>query len=206
PAPASRAAPRPPTVAGAASAPGATAAVITSSARPRNATTAPSPLTPAATPPVTSARAAAAAPPTRTRAPTTCAMRPARARTPPGDDRLTVKGDITPPPNPPLDPIADGLRLVLRDSPDGVFLDVTLPPGAYSVATRTGWKVRGTGFDFVTPQVVGGAVKAAHLRRPASLPGVVRVAISGKGGSYVTGVITPPLEVSVVVGPAGGQC
>src|SRR5437762_710967 len=45
-----------------------------------------------------------------------------RYGTPPGDDRLTVKGDITPPPNPPLDPIADGLRLVLRDSPDGVFL------------------------------------------------------------------------------------
>jgi len=129
-----------------------------------------------------------------------------RYGTPPGDDRLTVKGDMTPPPNPPLDPIADGLRLVLRDSPDGVFLDVTLPPGAYSAATRTGWKVRGTGFDFVTPQVVGGAVKAAHLRRPASLPGVVRVAISGKGGSYVTGLVTPPLEVSVVVGPAGGQC
>ncbi len=40
-----------------------------------------------------------------------------------------------------LDPINEGLRLVVSDKDGNFILDATVPPGAYSNGTKSGWKV-----------------------------------------------------------------
>ncbi len=131
-----------------------------------------------------------------------------RFSTGPGDDRLAVRGQLTLPVpiTPPIDPVSHGVRLLIRDaaggSAGGAFLDVTVPAGAYSESTGTGWAVKGgSRFLFRSPQPVGGAVRAVRLQLPPTIPGRVRVAITGTEGSFVSGVFALPPRVTVLLDP-----
>src|SRR5579885_3592940 len=61
---------------------------------------------------------------------------------PPGQDRLVFKGVVSGlPTTPPLDPVTSGIRLLIEGANGtGNVLDVTVPPGAFSSTTGTGWK------------------------------------------------------------------
>src|SRR5207249_4470683 len=131
------------------------------------------------------------------------ALRSARVKvgrfdTPGSDDRLNVRGDVTPPGS--IDPVASGVRLML-ESAAGPYLDVTVPGGAYDSVTRTGWKAMPGKFTFRSPTPVAGAVRAVHLKMPASTPGQFRVAVTGMGGTFATTTLTAPVVVRVMLDP-----
>src|SRR5205823_7216645 len=56
--------------------------------------------------------------------------------TPPGDETLVVKGTMTA--SPAVDPVATGLRLLVRDG-SGTVLNATIPGGAFDPLHEAGW-------------------------------------------------------------------
>lgn len=106
-----------------------------------------------------------------------------------GDDRLSFSGVVNVGQSlaPPADPTRTGARLMLwqagRTQP---FLDVTLPPGAYSNATRSGWRAStsGSSFRFTSRTGVDGIV-GVSLRQNLTTPGPVTFSIKGIRGTFV---------------------
>ena len=124
--------------------------------------------------------------------------------TPPGDDTLQVKAQLTVPTSPAIDPMATGLRLRVQDDAGGTVLDASLPGGAYDPTLRTGWKVNGSGTSWTYVSCVGrfGIEKLTFKTTPKT-PGQVMLVAKAKRGSYSVGPL--PLALSVVIDPAG-QC
>ena len=101
--------------------------------------------------------------------------------TPPGDDKLKFKGSITIPPqggDPTRDPVSEGARAMIVDSTGTVVLDVTIPPGAYNVANKAGWKVNGSATTFtyinsgtIIPLPQG--IKKFGLKRSTKVTGLI---------------------------------
>jgi hypothetical protein len=112
-----------------------------------------------------------------------------RILAPGGDDKLKLKGFVIVPTTPTIEPDNKGLRLLVQRSDRSVVLDATLPPGAYSTATRAGWKANGPRTKFLyknagnaVPLVDG--IGKVSLSVSAKTPGLVKFSISGKGGTY----------------------
>jgi hypothetical protein len=133
--------------------------------------------------------------------------------TPPGDDRLKLKATIAGvPAQPPLDPIVQGLRVILSDALGESLIDVRLPGGVYSTDVKAGWKGGGTGWNYanggqVLPLLQG--ITKVSLRGRTSEPGVYSVAITGKNGSYAVPTGGLPVLVTIVMDPplaTTGQC
>lgn len=122
----------------------------------------------------------------------------------PGDDRLTVRSETTLS-NPAIDPITGGLKLWIDDANGVVVADIVLPGGAYSNATRTGWKVNpaGTAWTFKHPTGVVGITRATVRARP-SAPGTFRIQLSGKKSGYGLAGSVGPLRIGVALSPT--QC
>lgn len=78
-----------------------------------------------------------------------------RLKAPPGDDRLTFNGTVAVPEIPPIDPAANGLRLVLTTDAGAVLADLTAPAGV-------GWRVNrpGTTWTYRDPSASTGIVNA----------------------------------------------
>jgi hypothetical protein len=131
----------------------------------------------------------------------------------PGDDKLTFKGRfVLPLPlTPPLDPRAYGLRLVLSDA-GGTVLDATLAPGAFVDPPGVGWKVHAGNKKTKWTYINRSAAPPFGLRKVVlqddspTTPGRVRVAITGKGGSYPVVAAQLPLAGLVVLYPPSAQC
>ena len=129
--------------------------------------------------------------------------------TPAGDDRLTVRGAIglPLPIAPALDPASRGLRLLITTSA-GSAVDITLPPGAYSSATQTGWKSNSaaTKWSYRNPTGTQGITRAG-VKLSSTPPGTVKVSIVGRDGAYPVAPLPP--TVTVILDPpfaASGQC
>lgn len=126
-----------------------------------------------------------------------------RFTTPPGDDRLDVKTELALPASPPLDPVGDGVILQVTNTDGSPAFDATLPPGAWSPATATGWKrnAAGTTFTFRSPTA------RARIAAVKSRPG--HVAVSLKLVEQAIATPAPPLGVRLLLGPPGstqGRC
>ena len=133
--------------------------------------------------------------------------------TPPGDDRLKLKATVTGiPAQPPLDPIVQGLRLILSDALGDALIDVRLPGGTYSTDVKAGWKGGGTGWNYanggqILPLLQG--ITKVSVRERATQPGVFTVAVTGKNGSYAAPSGGLPLLATVLLDPPlamTGQC
>ncbi len=111
---------------------------------------------------------------------------------PAGDDTLTFGGTMPAPMSPP-DPDLGGFSVRLDDG-SGTVLDVTLPPGAYGKATKTGWKVdkKRTHWTWSHPKTAApaGIVKATV----AVKKGVLTVGVKGGPGSFAA---TAPLTMTI---------
>jgi hypothetical protein len=131
--------------------------------------------------------------------------------TPPGDDKLIFRGKATLPVpfNPPLDPLANGVRLLI-DHTAGSVLDITIPGGAFVYPPGIGWKVnrRGTRWIYrnrsLTP--VGGIIKILIKDRSATTPGLVQFVVRGKAGAYVVTPTNLPVTGRIVLHPPVEQC
>ena len=136
-----------------------------------------------------------------------------KLQTPPGDDRLKVKATIAGVPSqPPLDPITNGLRILLTDALGNTVIDAFLPGGAYSADAKAGWKGSGLGWNYANggqnlPLIQGISKLTLHGR--TSQPGLFSVAITGKNGNFVVPADGLPVLVTVVIDPplaTTGQC
>ena len=135
--------------------------------------------------------------------------------TPPGDDVLTFKGElvVSHPFAPALDPVATGVAVVIEDAAGARALDVTLPGGAYDRVTKSGWQAArsGTSWKYVdkgaTPP--GGITALTIKDLSKKVPGLVKVRVIGKRGSYPVDTASLPLRGLLILDPptaATGQC
>ena len=139
-----------------------------------------------------------------------------RLDSPPGDDTLKVKGRCIPfLESPEIDPVVNGLRVVMQDRFDAIVFDVTIPPGEFSTVTRSGWQQHKFPAGITTQYRNAGAVaplingiKKVKLVLKNGL-GITKFGIRGKGGSYQVAPGAAPIRVTFVVSPpiaANGQC
>jgi hypothetical protein len=131
--------------------------------------------------------------------------------TPSADDKLTLKGEgVLPFPfTPPLDPIATGAEVMLDDDDGTSVLDVLIPGGAYDKTSKIGWRAnrKGTAWTYRNASGLDGITKLRGTTKPTS-PGLVKVKVTGKNGSYATPSALP-VTGAVVFDPesgATGQC
>lgn len=120
--------------------------------------------------------------------------------TPPGDETLRVKGEMTVPFPfaPALDPVANGMRLRITDTA-GRILDASIPPGS-------GWEVNGAGTAWRYRNCSGlYGIDSVSLKHVSRTPGRLRIAVKGKRGSYPIVPANLPLAVTVVLDTTG-QC
>jgi hypothetical protein len=144
-----------------------------------------------------------------------------RLNTLPGDDRLLFKGEMVLPfpYSPPLDPIANGVRVVVDDSEGTSVVDATIPGGMVDAATGVGWTVDTTGKAWryknggkIVP-LVGGISRIA-LRDVSnaignSVQGHLKFVVVGKRGSYAMDVAKIPVKGTLVLDPptaSTGEC
>jgi hypothetical protein len=139
-----------------------------------------------------------------------------RLNTPPGDDTAKIKGRCLPfQEAPAIDPMTNGVRLVMQDSNGGTPMDVTLPGGAYSTVTKAGWKVHSfpTGMTAqyknagtVVP-LINGIKKLKFVIKSGQ--GITKFSAVGKNGSYPLVPGDEPVKVTFVADPPyamNGQC
>jgi hypothetical protein len=134
-----------------------------------------------------------------------------KLNTPPGDDRLVVVGSFTGVPSlPVLDPVANGVRVLLEKATGGV-VDAAIPGGAFDRVTKIGWKANPAGTSFrysngsASPIDGIGSIAIRETRTPGELKFTIR----GKRGSYPVGSLETPLRATLVLDPptaTTGQC
>lgn len=130
--------------------------------------------------------------------------------TPPGDDSLTMAGTITIPTTPAIDPIHNGLRILLQDSAGNAVNDRAIPGGIYDNVAKFGWRsnAAGTAFTYIDK---AGLTEYSKIRitGSASAPGFYKVKVTGKRGNFAVPVGSLPPHVTVVLSPPVstiGQC
>jgi hypothetical protein len=115
-----------------------------------------------------------------------------------------MKGEMTIPTSPTLDPVANGATVIVDDSAGQVVVDVVVPGGAYDPLTRTGWKARGTTPSWTYKNRTGLlGITSIRLKRTAAAPNLVKFAVKGKNGDFSSTGATLPLRGVVALGPAG---
>ena len=128
--------------------------------------------------------------------------------TSPGDDTLKVKGRCVPFQEvPTIDPLTNGVRLVMQDNLGNTPLDALIPGGAFDKTTRSGWKIHTfpTGITAqyknsgsVVPLVNG--IRKVKFSLKSGL-GITKFNASGKSGSYPVGLGADPVLVTLIANP-----
>ena len=122
--------------------------------------------------------------------------------TPPGDETLVVKGTMTA--SPAVDPVATGLRLLVRDG-SGTVLNATIPGGAFDPLHEAGWTAGKHGaFIYRSPRGVLGIAKVT-VKLSSKNPGQLTLAVVAKNGSFAVNPTQLPLSLFVTFGGAA-QC
>jgi parallel beta-helix repeat protein len=138
-----------------------------------------------------------------------------RLDTPPGDDVLFFRGEMTlsHPFIPPLDPVANGVGILITGANGSSVLDLVIPGGAFDPALKSGWKVapRGGKWKYVNRSATppGGIKRLTIDAQSRRHPGLVRFRVDGRRGSYPVEPAALPLTGFLVVDPPTaetGQC
>lgn len=126
-------------------------------------------------------------------------IRIARLDTPPGDDVLSFKGEVTLPHPiiPALAPVSTGVEIVIADATGARVVDAVLPGGAYDRNTRSGWKSsrRGNKWTYVNRGAAPPAGIARVVIRDRSIrgPGLVQFDVVGRNGDYAVDAAKLPV-------------
>jgi hypothetical protein len=135
--------------------------------------------------------------------------------TPPGDDVLSFRGEMTlaHPFAPALDPVANGVGLLVANAAEGRVLDLVIPGGAWDPDARSGWKPSpgGTKWRYLNKGTApaGGITRIVIEDLSHRTPGLVRFSVKGRHGSYPVNPADLPLEGFLVVDQPtaeSGQC
>ena len=136
-----------------------------------------------------------------------------RLGAPAGDELLDFRGRVgVPSPfSPPLDPVATGVGVLVRDAAGAAVVDVMVPGGPFDPATRNGWTATrsGTAWRYLHrgPNPPGGitAVDVSDLSKKT--PGLVKFRVKGTGLAAAPSEL--PLSALLVLDPPTaetGQC
>jgi hypothetical protein len=135
-----------------------------------------------------------------------------KINTPPGDDKLVFGGQAILPASPTIDPLVNGMRVVIADKDALVLLDAIVPGGAYDKNTKVGWKVnkKGDAWTYVNrgASPIAG-VTGISFKRVASVPGLHKWTVRAKNAALPIGTGSVPLAGTIVVdSPTAetGQC
>ncbi len=116
---------------------------------------------------------------------------------PAGDDTLVVKGRVVLPTPLDVHPENTGIRVVVTDADGAIVVNVRILGGAFDVLSGFGWSINGTSVRYLDRRKIGqGAIRKVSLKGDLRTPGLVRVAISGKAGSFLA---APTLPLGVFV-------
>jgi cysteine-rich repeat protein len=132
--------------------------------------------------------------------------------TPAGDDKLIFQGRLRLPYpfGPALDPLANGVRLLVNDT-TGAVLDVTIPGGKLaSTSAGAGWTVNRKGNKWVYSDRSGAAArgifKIVIRDRSTRVPGRVDFIAKGKSGAYGIAGGTLLLSGRIILNPPVSHC
>ena len=144
-----------------------------------------------------------------------------RLNTPPGDDKLLFQGEMVLPfpYSPPLDPVANGVRVLINDVAGTPVMDATIPGGVFDPATSVGWAVDASGKAWrykntgATVPPIGG-IKRILLRDVSNAvgntqPGRLKFVVMGRSGSYAMDASAMPVQGTLVLDPptaVTGEC
>jgi hypothetical protein len=140
------------------------------------------------------------------------AVRISKLDTPPSDDKLSLSGSVVLPLTPTIDPIANGMRILIADEQGDVHLDAIIPGGAYDPGLRLGWKINKSETTFSYQNRNKDALIQGISRitlAASSTPGLYRFRVKGKNASLpITASDLPLLATIVVDSPTAetGQC
>ena len=133
--------------------------------------------------------------------------------TPAGDDTFVLKGELVfSPARPVLDPLVNGMRVLVEDGSGAVLFDAMVPPGAYDQNTRVGWRrnVNRTLHRFRSPTAFGNLVNKVKMVTRTRTPDLVDLKITGRNADFTAlATATGPLRAIVVIDPPGalaGHC
>ena len=112
-----------------------------------------------------------------------------------------------------LDPQTDGARVLIKNEAGVTRIDVTLPGGAYGGSGTRGWTLNSKGTKWTYQDKTGtpnnGITKLTFEDRNKA-PNQVKVAVTGKNGTYPVVSGDEPLAATVVLGnqaaSAAGEC
>jgi hypothetical protein len=108
--------------------------------------------------------------------------------------------------DPPLDPLHNGVRIVVDDASLAVAVDETLPGAAYDAATRQGWTVSASGWRWRSRT---GPITKVGIKTSSKVPGGLRFSVKGRNGTWDGMDAVTPLRATLVLDPPdapGGQC
>jgi hypothetical protein len=134
---------------------------------------------------------------------------------PTGDERLKFKGYFTRvPSSPAIDPLTNGVRLLVVDARGVIRIDISIAGGAYDAETGAGWREMPASSSWqyrnagrVVPRP--GGIEKVKLRMLDKPPGTMRFDVKGKDGDYHIDPADLPLVATLVVdAPVArtGQC
>ena len=128
---------------------------------------------------------------------------------PAGDETVSLQGEVTLPMplTPALDPVARGVRFRLATASGGT-MDVTVPPGAIDPETKTGWKANKsrTSWTYASKTGLGKLrITKVSVKTTTKNPGLVKLAVTGKGAAITLGPADLPLAATVKL-DSSGQC
>jgi len=115
---------------------------------------------------------------------------------PGGNETLRLRGEFIVVTSPPIDPLANGLRVVVTDSAGGTVFDTTLP-GGFDPVTGAGWVVRGTRWRYAS----GDRAIKGRVKRRAAVPGQLLVSVSARRQTLSVAPTGRPLALRLDVNP-----
>jgi YVTN family beta-propeller protein len=142
-------------------------------------------------------------------------LKVSRNFSPPGDEKLSVKGEMTITNlSPAIDPVANGLRLTVRDQNGATIFVRDVPPGLAPSSSAPGWKESSSGtrykFKDKDGTLAGGITKVILVDRSNVAPGRFKVKVIGKNGNFRVQSNQTPVELEIVLGGdselAADQC
>jgi len=129
-----------------------------------------------------------------------------RLATAEADDAMKFSGRLAVPADEPVDPLSDGVRVMLVDRTGASIVDATVPGGPYDADRKVGWKVNGARTTFTysntgafEPLIQG--INKLSIKTSPTDPGSVQFTIGGKNGSYDVQPANLPLTGIVVLDP-----
>ncbi len=138
-----------------------------------------------------------------------------KLNTPAGDDTLSFEGRLVVPHpfDPTLNPVANGIGVVVADATGARALDVQIPGGAYDPVAKVGWKAskRGTSWTYTNKSATppSGITSVTIKDQSKKAPGQLQISVKGKNGDYPVGMTSLPLTgLFVLDQPTAetGQC